>query len=396
MTASSSPSAPGTPSADTTAKAASPLPTTLLGRAWAILCIVVVLLAAFVAPRFAAPEATSTPRDPGIQAPATGPDAATTAPANWSKDMEQAFQKATTTAPNTPMGVEGQQGWWFFGDAVNGDISQAVGRRAYSPAETARVVTAVTTLADGLKARGAGLDIAIAPAKWSVYPEKLPAWTDGMPKTHSVDELLKAQPNGPWIDLRPALRQARTTADTYSPLNSHWTDFGGLVGFEAMYSTLRERHPELAALPKVTVTKVDVGDERNEMEAMVGVKGANPWTKPVLATPPPAYDVIDTSGRRTTKDGGATLDMLEYPLRTEAPTAPNAQRVLFLLDSTSTSLSPYLATTFAHTMMVRHFADEPDKAPGIDALVTDFDPDLVVYVITERHLNAPFLPAPLR
>lgn len=375
--------------------AGSPLPTTLLGRAWAILCVVVVLLAAFVAPRFAAPEATNTPRDPGIQAPATGPDATTTAPSNWTKELEQTFQTATTTAPNSPLAVEGQQGWWFFGDGINGDISQAVGRRSYSPEETTQVTTAVATLAEGLKARGASLDIAIAPAKWSVYDDRLPAWTATMPKTHSVDALLKAQPSGPWIDLRPALRQARTTADTYSPLNSHWTDFGGLVGFEAMYAALRERHPELAALPPATVTTVQTGDQGNEMEAMAGIKAANPWTKPVLATPLPAYDVIDAAGKRTTKAGGATLDMLEFPLRTEATAAPNPQRVLFLMDSTSTALSPYLATTFAHTMMVRHFADKPDEALDLGALVADVKPQLVVYVVTERHLNLPFLPAAL-
>jgi GNAT superfamily N-acetyltransferase len=35
-------------------------------------------------------------------------------------------------------------------------------------------------------------------------------------------------------DLRVALREGRATADTYSPYNSHWTDFGGWIAWRAI------------------------------------------------------------------------------------------------------------------------------------------------------------------
>jgi hypothetical protein len=83
------------------------------------------------------------------------------------------------------------------------------------------------------------------------------------------------------------------------------------------------------------------------------------------------------------------LDITQAPVQTASASAGNTHRALILADSTVTSLSPYLATSFGSTLIVRHFIDSPDQAPSVPALVESYHPDVVLTITTERNLNEP-------
>lgn len=387
--------------------AGSGAPTTVIGRAWAAFLILAALAAGYVAPRFAAtpPPAGSTPAtsttsgssessgSSGSSAPQTTSGSATSAA--FTADMEKVFAQQTTNPSSRAIAVPGRDGFYFLGDLANANFSQAVGRRVYSAAEVAAAGAAFQAQKRWLAARNIPLTVAIAPAKWSIYRDKLPEWTDGMPRPAIADQLLAAYPDLGIIDLRPQLQEARSQHEVYSRMNSHWTAYGGYVGFLAIYEAMRARDPRLSPLNFPALTGVDTVDAFNEFEGLAGIKGANPWTVPRFAAPLPGYDFVNPDGSHTPIAGGSTIDIVQMPLRTERATAPTKARVLLLVDSTVTSPSPYFAAAFSSTMMLRHWMDEPAKTPDLAAIVNAYQPDHVLYLMTERHLNKPFAPPAL-
>ncbi len=369
-------------------------------QAYAAVLVFVVLAAALVLPRLA-PDQHRTPSAPNATATTGIEDAAAVERAveratdvlpryQPTAEQERRYQQETTQPPLRAVAVPGRDGYVFLGDLMEANLAQAVGRRVYSDAELIAMVAAVRGRQAWLRSRGSALVFAIAPAKWSIYPEKLPEWTDGMGGPHSLDLLLAAEPELPWVDLRPQLRQGRATADTYSPLNSHWTDFGAYVALAPLYAALQAAAPSVGQLTIPALAGVDVVDQGNEFEALAGITGLNPWTVPRLSQQLPSYDVIDAHGQRIHGAQQADLDPARFPLRTECPGAPNDHRLLVLADSSAGNLAPYLATTFTSTMMLHHRIDAPEQAPDLIKTVEQYRPDLVLYLVSERNLNRPF------
>lgn len=364
--------------------AARPDRRTVVNRVLLTLIAVVVLTAAFVLPRVY--ENRFDPKDPAAGVPA---------PALTAEQEAVFIEQTVTSAAHPGLVVEGRDGFLFLGDAHNANISQAVGRRAYSEAEVNQQIGALRAQQANLASKNIPMAFVVAPAKWSIYDEKLPEWSDGMPKTHIIDQLLAADPGLPIVDVREPLIEAKETADTYSPLNSHWTDYGAAVAWSPISEWLANNAQSVGDVPVPTVEDVETVDYNNEFESLAGITGANPWTKPVYAEPLGDYQLTVDGGEPQTVPGDTTVDIVQMPATTSNPDAANSSRVLVLADSTATVLSPLLAATFAETLMVRHQFDNPAEQPSVPQLVADFDPDLVLYVVTERHLNVPLSDGPV-
>ena len=353
-------------------------PRQIVNRVLLTFIAVVVLTAAFVLPRVY--ENRFEPKDPevGVNAPAL------------SADQEDVFLEQTAAGEHPGLALPGRDGFYFLGDAHNANISQAVGRRTYSQAEINQFSSALRAQQAYLASKNIPLAFVISPAKWSIYDEKLPEWTDGMPKTHIIDQLLTADPELPLVDVRQALIDAKQTADTYSPFNSHWTDYGAAVAWAPIAEWLGTHAQSVGDVPVPVIEDVEVlADHDNEFDRMYGIKGANPWTVPVFETELPGYQITTPDGVTNQHEPGTGVEIGNLPATTSSPDAPNDARVLLMVDSTAGGLSPILASTFKETMMVRHYLDIPAMQPSVVQLVEDFQPDLVMYLMTERHLNLP-------
>lgn len=325
------------------------------------------------------------PATKAVPAPATTNDPAWHAVPSPEQDRDY-LQQTRTAAAHPGAAVEGRDGFLFLGDDYVANFAQAMGRRYYSREDVQTTVDAVRGRQTWLAGRGIASEFFVVPAKWSAYPDKLPGWADGQVLPHVLDQLVTADAAN-FPDLRPALRQGRSTADTYSKLNSHWTAFGAYVGFQAIAAQLHKDHSMLGDLAVPTLSGTATTDTNNEFAAITGAPGPNNWTQPTLAQPLPAYIVVKPDGSRTTVPGAQVLDITQMPLQTESNASGNTHRALILADSATTSLSPYLAHAFGTTMMVRHWMDVPAQAPNLVALVESFRPDVVITLLSERNLN---------
>lgn len=308
----------------------------------------------------------------------------------WNKAVEgySSFLYALGTTNNKAIAVVGQDGWIFLGDSFNNNMSQALGRRYYNEADMNAWVSTVGGQYEWLANRNIPMLFLVAPAKWSIYQDKLPKWSKGHIGTRTFDQLLNSPSQLPLIDLRPALRQARSVADTYSPFNSHWTDFGAWAAWQETSRSLALLSPKFKDLyvPEIDGAVVNP-NYGSEFKAMISLPNANPWTMPKLKSALPDFVILGSDGVNQTVPGGTHTGLLDLPRNTRNDSAKNKLRALVLRDSMGDSLSVYLQAAFYETVQVRHYIDDQKFAPNVPALIEKYHPDVVLYVMTERHLD---------
>lgn len=283
----------------------------------------------------------------------------------------------------------GSGGWIFLGDVFNRNFAQALGRRVLDDREVERWTTTLALQGQWLAARNIPYAFVVAPAKWSIYPDRMPWWTRGLKAEHSFDRVLTAGKALPLIDVRDSLREARNHVDTYSALNSHWTDYGSLVAWRRIAGELPRYLPGLPTPAVPELKSAGIVDEGNEFAGMLNISVPNDWTTYQLRQPLPDLVVVNKDGSETPLAGGSKTDLLDLPRTTRNDHADNRLRALILRDSTGNSLSPFLQNAFHLTYQVDHRLNSPGTWPNLVGLIEEFRPDVVLWVMTERYFDEP-------
>jgi len=337
-----------------------------------------------------APVASSDSGDPAV-ATACRPPIAKPATEPWIDDdgAGEATWNANSAQLEDPV-VLGRDGWAFYNDQIEQNFSQAIGRRYLTVAEAGAWHDYFAALQSGLADQGIELSIQISPSASSVYPQQLPEWTDGIRGSTPLDQFLAASPDLPIVDFRSALRTASESDTVYTPVNSHWTDFGGYVAWQAYARCHDATYPDSDALWVPSVSGVESTRIYNEYAAY-GVADTGPeWTVPTFDESFADVAVTDSEGNTTTVDGEDPLDLSKLPAATSTEAAKTDQTALILRDSMGNALSPYWGQTFAKTWQIQHRYDDWSNPPNFRALVDQYHPDVVIVQLAERHLaNAP-------
>lgn len=110
----------------------------------------------------------------------------------------------------------------------------------HAPLEAAQSGALICQMQQRLEARGARFLFAIAPSPAEIYPEIVPEWV-GTPSTPTDYDLLMqaAQRCGAHtLDLRPVLRAQRDTYALYRRTDTHWTEHGALLAYDAVVDAI--------------------------------------------------------------------------------------------------------------------------------------------------------------
>lgn len=283
--------------------------------------------------------------------------------------------------------VEGQDGHLVLGEPHSQNVSQALGRVQLDPPHLEAWHAHIANLQAELAADGRELLVVVAPAKWETVPEALPAWTEGLLGPTMLDQLLAAHPELPVVDVRAAMEAADDEHPLYSPLNSHWTDYGAWVAFGAVAECMRQVSLEYADVDAPEVTGVTRTTDRSEYSGAgwSGPSGED-WTLPVYAEPAATMEVTWADGTVETLDTHAQLDMLQLPASTRTPTATTDLSALILRDSTGNAFGPPAQAVFSEITQRVHALDDPAAMPDAPALAAEVDAGVVILVMTERYL----------
>jgi len=286
--------------------------------------------------------------------------------------------------------VEGENGWAFYNDQIEQNFSQAVGRRLLSVAEVTKWHDYFSAIADGLEKQGIELSIQITPSASSVYPGKLPAWAQDLRGPSGLDQLLLAAPELPIVDFRADLRRAAEDDAVYTPVNSHWTDWGGYIGWQTYASCHDELYPQNPPIVVPPVSGVENKGVFNEY-ASYGIADAEPeWTAPTFAEKLPDVSITDKDQNTQIMPGGKPVDLTLLPATTKNDHSASPQNALILRDSMGGALSTFWNQQYAQTWQIQHRYDDWSTPPNYSVLVSQYKPDVVIIQLAERHLvNAP-------
>lgn len=304
---------------------------------------------------------------------------------------EATFQRKI--AKENPGYIRGRKGWLHFPDLYANNFSQAVGRVTQTKAEQRAWASYFAKAQRLTEKQGGRFGIVVAPAVWEIHPEKLPTWAQALRGTNTLAKLMKAYPELPWIDTRPALRAASRTKAVYEPLNSHWTPYGGYVAWKAISKCLNtDKRLDKVGAPKLRRVKV----EKNLNEFAAYVPDGKPVrTVPVYRSPLPQTTITSYPGGDPVEaDPYGGVDVLFLPATSSTPGATTDQKLLVYRDSTGSALSPLWFNSYAETAQYSHgILSLGVKPTKLAKAIKAHKPDLFLYLISERLLDGK---APLR
>ena len=296
-------------------------------------------------------------------------------------------------ADRTKEYVTGTDGFVDWNDNVDLNLSQAIGRRVLSDTEARAWADYISSIEAELTDLGIPFYVLIGPQKWQVYPENLPEWAQTIRGSGPLDQLLSAHPSLPIIDVRGDLRAASAENDVYSRVNSHWSDYGALVGWNAVARCLNKVSPQVGSFTEPVISSVSTA-EVSEF-APYGVSNPVPdWTIPVYAEPLRPVAMTKSDGLTKEVDGSTRSGLLDLPLSTTTIGAQTDASLLLVRDSMSDSLSIPVQQAFAQTWQVQHYLFDPAQTADIVNLATELRPTVVILEFAQRYLNNP-APAPV-
>lgn len=337
--------------------------------------------AAVAAPAGSEPDAAADACRPAIDSPDSEPwiEPDGTAAATWREHSAELAEPV----------VLGRDGWAFYNDQIEENFSQAVGRRYLTIAEVTAWHDYFSALDAALAEQGIELSIQVSPSATSVYPEQLPEWTDGIVGSTPLDQFLAASPDLPIVDFRHDLRVAAESENVFTPVNSHWTDWGGYIAWQTYASCHDATYPASDPVWVPTADGAESTGIYNEY-APYGVPDAEPaWTAPVFTEDFAEVSVTAADGTTAMVDGHDPVDLGKLPASTTTDDARTAQSALIMRDSMGNALTPYWGQEFAKTWQIQHRYDDWSNPPNYRALVDQYNPDVVIVQLAERHLANP-------
>ena len=154
--------------------------------------------------------------------------------------------------------VVGKQGWVFW--AGEHSIENFIGLKPLTQEELRAWKTYLERRHNVLQAAGVKYLFVIAPDKQSIYPEMLPDYISRSRAPSHVDQLIEylraSRSPVEVLDLRPALREAKSKGLVYFPQDTHWNGRGALVGHIEMLKRLQPWFPYLT--PAAVASRYEV------------------------------------------------------------------------------------------------------------------------------------------
>lgn len=289
---------------------------------------------------------------------------------------------AATGQPPLRTVLKGQNGWWFYNDEM--DMEDWMGLTAYDEEEIAGHVRTFLARREWLAQRGVALLVVIAPNKSTVYGEHMPVGMRRFKEAKRLDRLAEAftEAGIPFLDLRPALFAAKAVRQSYWKTDTHWNEWGALVGCSAIVERLRERFPAMPALDPAGYEALPVKTPGGDLPGMLLLEDLYPEDN-VAMRPRAPHRAKDAPVPPTWKDPAAMTAGRAAIIKTiDDPRLPKA--VIFR-DSFSQMAIPFLSERFSRAVYIW------DHRFHVKVVIAE-KPDVVIYEAVERYQHAIFAP----
>lgn len=273
--------------------------------------------------------------------------------------------------------IRGRDGWLFYAD--NGGLDDYLSVAPFSREELEKWGRTLQHTQDWLAARGIAYVFTIAPDKPQIYPEHMPTSLRPASPISRADQLfahLAAHTTVHALDLRPALRAAKTADRLYHRTDSHWNDAGALVATREIVARLRRLDPRLPW--DLAPTASDAFDRREivapgmDLARMLRLEGVLSEDRIDLVPRAPRVAAVVEPVHGDPDFGEARV-----VTRRRHDRGP---RALVYRDSFGSALIPFLAEAFSQAVFLWEYDVDPS------AVETE-RPDVVIHEWASRRLH---------
>lgn len=150
-----------------------------------------------------------------------------------------------------PKVLVGENGWLLY--TAEGEMEDYQKTDLFTDEELSVFQQHLDSLSARYAEEGITLLVVIAPAKNTIYPERVPAQIPVLGSESRLDQLvsyLQANGQNQIIDVRHALLAAKADKDVYYATDTHWNDYGAYIAYSAILRELNKNHPNLVAHPE--------------------------------------------------------------------------------------------------------------------------------------------------
>jgi hypothetical protein len=267
--------------------------------------------------------------------------------------------------------VAGRHDWLFYAD--DGGLDDWTQAKPFSEAELADWATTLLRRRAYLAKRGIAFVFVIAPDKQMIYTEFMPGTVRRLREGFRADTLIaymrRVAPDFEILDLRPPLLAAKSTDLLYHHYDTHWSDRGALVAYQAIVNALRVRFPAIRALQRGDFVE-DATMPSGDRTTMLGLDDAGKRQLPGLRLRRGrGYRVVEPATPDPYGEDG--LLITEHQDR-------SLPRAIVFRDSFGARLIPYLSEHFSR--VAYYWQNEFD----FDAIEAEH-PDMVIQEFVARH-----------
>jgi hypothetical protein len=274
--------------------------------------------------------------------------------------------------------VKGEHGWFFYGDDKS--IEDYANAEPMTDEALANWRAAILRAREWLRARGVAYVFTIAPDKYVVYGEEMPASLARHGDLSRADQLFTAvQDTGLAVDVRAVEFDAKSRERVYQQTDTHWNDRGALVAYQQIINAVRARVPSTPpAWTREEFTPVDRTIEGLDLAGMMGLTRVMREVDMTLVPKRPRRArVIEPGGANPTDElGRLVTEIADHSL----------PRAVIFRDSFASRLVPFLSEHFSRAVYL--WQNDFDAQ-----VVLQEHPDVVIQEIVGRHLYN-FIPSP--
>jgi hypothetical protein len=307
------------------------------------------------------------------------------AAATWPRRFEQFFDDRfglrrelvrLHTRAHLPLGVTGvprvllgRDRWLFLADDEQ-TIEQFRGLRVLPPVEVNRWVDTLRAREAWVAARGGAYVFAVVPDKHTVYPEQMPLRLNRARAVTPLDQLVEvARPQElrAFLDLRPALLEAKAAGHVYQPTDTHWNDAGAYAAYVAIARAVSRPGRRMEPWPPAAFDVVVADAPGAGLARLLGLHEDLFREQRVRLVPRlPRQARVRREGRRLVVETGVR----------------GLPRAVVFSDSFIAWLLPFLGEHFERAVVVRQRQFDP-------GLVEAERADVVIHQMVERYLVYP-------
>lgn len=284
------------------------------------------------------------------------------------------FYTVRKSIKDNPKVIVGEGDWLFINSSpfdtyakVDNSLGDYTGKTLLDEEDLEKFRNKLKVQKEYYDKMGTKFIVMIPPNKMSVYDELLPKAYQKLKAEETLyDQAAQAAKDAgvPYINLKEALRDARSNAPTYYRTDTHWNDYGAYVAFQKLAEVLNIKVPPI----------LSIKTELSQCGDNFRMSGGSGKCFDIQHYPIVSFNSKEATCTRRSNDGYIFCSN---------ETAPYKEHIFLGRDSFTEKLAPFLTKTFQKVTLLWSGRLNDEE---FFKIVEEEKPDIMIYNFAERNL----------